>query len=223
MYDATKDVEYLRNRIVLLTDELHRINRALQQIQEGIPMTEAFDAELYLEAKEQQRSARSFLETIMLHLLKLKYCTNNRNHNEWRLTVTTKQYELRQKTEWNYSNFDKNDCIIFLKENFEKSYMNAIKEYNELLDEYSDLKDNVLYIPNNCPWSLDELISGKISSLMNKLPDPDELTVQMQLYPDICKYLDARKLSEKIIGFNCSSCKNYPDCISKYYEMKYGG
>lgn len=206
------------DRIIELSDQVNRLFEVLKDYDEGREFTAAFNDNVYLELAEIRRSSRNYLIAIMEHLLKLKYCINNRNHNDWRVTIIKAKNNFKDATDWKLDT--PNTAIINeLKNNLQKFYNAARNEYINNSEDYDDLKDGVKYLPEQCPWEIEQLVNHRIDLLIMELPDPDELTVQIQL-SEVCIYYDkyTNKLDSKIIGKQCSECENYPQCIADYYE-----
>lgn len=75
-------VEYLEERLNRLTEELGKLRRALEAKKEGVPFTEEFDEELFLE-RDEYKSARSEIVVMMHHLLKFCFSAVNRALHSW--------------------------------------------------------------------------------------------------------------------------------------------
>lgn len=221
-FDTATAIKAAFKRLELITEELGRVKRALQAAQEGKPFDEAFNEELYLAEADRARSLNNHLMILMEHLLKLKYCAANRCHNEWLKMYRRTRNDVITASEWLSDN---PDIILIndMKEHLAERYKYAIQGYIHASKEYDDLKPNMNYIPDGCPWTLENLIDDTLSELLNKLPDPDDLTVQMMLFPQICVYRDPTRLDEKVYGKQCGEwCQHYPDCVRKYAEMRHG-
>lgn len=94
----------------------------------------------------------------------------------------------------------------------------AVTWYTFDANVYNDLKQGLACIPESCPCTADELLFDQIFEIMNKFPDPEDLTCQFQLYPS-CKY-SWQNGSTDIAGKLCSTCDNYSQCLSDYYDNK---
>lgn len=222
MNEFDKDfADTILRRIDAISDELARVKRAVLAAADGQPFEEAFNEEVYSEEVKDKKDLRSDLANLMEHILKLKYCTVNRYHNGWRESVIKHIQDIRRILEWRSA---PNTLLIkYSRDILKDAYAEAIGNYDELTELYPDLIPNKAYIPKECPWELDDLLSVSLSNVLNKLPDPDKLTVQMMLYPDICEYLDVYELSDFAIDKTCSLywCPHCLDCVRKYAETRY--
>lgn len=157
------------NRLDMLTDEINRIKRAIVAASNGVPFNEAFNKEVFLEDRQFEKSCRSYLATMMEHLLKLKYCTNNRNHNKWIGTIKRCRRDTMNEVGWkSKKNKDTNLCK-FIINNLQDSYETAIEYYQDDAEEYEDLRPGLRLISGECPWTFEELMDETIEYLLNKL------------------------------------------------------
>ena len=107
------------------------------------------------------------------HLLKLKYCTNDRNYRVWCNSFSTHIGAFSSYAR-GLSKKDNEKLMTYVKNNnLQRSYEIGVKNYKNAARKYPDLKDGEKYIPPECQWSLDELINNNITieELLAKLPD----------------------------------------------------
>lgn len=208
-------VEILTRKMNEIKDQMARLEQCIEYIQEGKLDLPIIESELYTEETSNRDDAESLVPHILEHLLKLKYCTNNRNYKKW-IEMEIEPWINVVKRALNYeSNKRKNiNLINEINSSFDEFYNDGIKYYHKDSEEYKDLILNKKFIPKECPWTLDRLLTNSIPQLLDKLPDPDELTTQMQLYP-FCHFSQDY---DKIRGMQCSECKFYSECTAEYYE-----
>ena len=173
-----------------------------------------------LNLAELKRSANTHVSIIIEHLFKLKYSTNNRSHNEWRAIVRKHKSEIIYLTKWKTPRSNTN-IINEMHEELPYLYEDGCCYYKLASKIYKNIEDGIKYIPEECPWTLEELVENNVEDLLFQLPEPKELMVQMQLTP-FCIYLDVEtgKLEDKIINVQCIKCKRYAQCIADYYGEK---
>lgn len=158
-------------RIELLNDELNKVKRALIAASEGKPFNEAFNDEVFLEEKSFEKKCRKYLTTMMEHLLKLKYCTNDRNNAQWLNTIRTKRRDTMNEVNWMSKNNRDTNLCKFIINNLQDFYETSVEYYKDDANEYPDLIPGQKMIPKECPWTLDELMEDSIDNLLDKLPD----------------------------------------------------
>lgn len=210
---------YFLERVGLLTDELARLKQAFIDCMDGKPFDEAWRDNVFLEEISEEKRARSHASRVIEHLFKLKYCTNNWNYNEWIKTIRSHQQDIQNISGWDAEQTD-DKIIRAIDDDIATVYKRAITWYRLDSNAYPDLVDGLKYITETCPWTAEEISFGLIPELLNKLPDPDKLLTQMQLYPS-CMHTDRNKLIENnIIWKQCRECENYVYCMADYYEDK---
>ncbi len=206
-------------RINELQDQIDRLKYVLKCMLEGIPFEDTFNEEVYTEDANNLDGCKSHISVAMAHVLKLKYCINNRNHWGWK-----KEVDEHRDTADQMGRLIKNpdgNIAEDVKNNIDDIYDESVKIYKReiISKKRTDLVDGLKYIPDKCPWNFEDITKMDLCYLLDKLPDPDELTVQMQLYPS-CKESDG---GEEPISSNmkmrlCSECKFYSECIAEYYS-----
>lgn len=126
--------------------------------------------EVYSESvKSDGTKAASHLARMIEHLLKLGYCTNERNHNIWASDAEKHRNIVFKVLRWRnkvYSNLKK-----YLESNLQGIYEDGLKLYDEAAKNYPDLECYRDEIPEKCPWSFEQLMDDSIENLLAKLPD----------------------------------------------------
>ena len=166
------DVKMLLEKVNRMTEELSRFKRALEAVINGEPFHEAFDEELFFEAKKDERAAISKAAVVMEHLLKLGYSTirsYDTRRNDWRNHFDRHLTDLSGVLGW-YTDRDEN-AIAKLESNLPKAYNGAKSLYLKAADEYDDLKPGIQKLPSDCPWTLEQLMEKGITQLVRMLPD----------------------------------------------------
>lgn len=105
-----------------------------------------------------------------LLLLKMKFYTEDRPHDNWGNTVKTSQSEAAAITEWNKK---ERDTVLteYLSGALQEIYEAGVKRYHKVSDRYPSRKDRPQTIPGHCPWTLEELVNGTAEELLEHLPD----------------------------------------------------
>lgn len=167
-----RELEVCLDRLGYFPYEISRWNRALVAMQKGLPFQEAVKEEVYIE--ERMRKNRVYLAlTIMtehLLLLKMKFYTEDRPHDNWGNTVRTNQSEATAIIGWNKK---ERDTVLteYLSGALQEIYEEGVKRYHKVSDHYANRKDRSQTIPEHCPWTLEELVDGTVDELLKKLPD----------------------------------------------------
>ena len=172
MKNMSDKLKMLYERVDMLKDEIDKVERAIVSIQNGVPFTEAFNEEIYLEAKQEQKQSYAALMRMIEHLLKIKYCTNNRNYDHWCGEVENHRKEVFKHTLCGTDDEDKN-LVKYINSKIQKIYEAGIKEYKKDAQKYSDLIDISRLIAKECPWDLEQLMDDDIEDLLVKLPEMD--------------------------------------------------
>lgn len=168
------EIKMALERLEIITDEMHRIKRALKAAQDGVPFTEAWNEEVFLETKQEQKKGMSYLYRMIEHILKVKYCTkislsNDRNRIHWRGEINTYRVKLFDITGWMSKKKKDTNLINFLADDIDDIYEVGVEYYKRDAEEYPDLKDGLSQIPEECPWTLEELLDKDIDYLLDKL------------------------------------------------------
>ena len=158
------------DRLARTEAELGRIKRALIACMEGRQFDEAFDDELYIESKSDEREAKNRAARIMEHILKLAYSTAPEEspcRNEWKEHFYRHRGDLDEILEWGT---DRDEVLISKTiANLQKAYKGARGFYKRAMEQWTDLEENYKYIPLNCPWELEELMESPLNQLLKKL------------------------------------------------------
>lgn len=207
------DNDRIMQRLDELQDQIDRLKEFIKNNSVSYEDME-FDEEIYTESANNKSTLVYYMSTVFEHLLKLKYCTTNWSHSEWIKTISTKMDCITDILDYPWKP-DKN-YMKFININLGSCYERAVSRYHHLAKNYSDLAHNSSYIPDDLPWSLNDVLDTPLESLLLTLPDPDELTVQMQLC-SFCRY-DHRL--DQIRGRTCTQCQYYDCCIDTYNTAK---
>lgn len=170
-----RDLEYLEERIDRLAREMSKLKRALEVKKEGVPFTEEFDEELYLE-RDELKSTISQLSRMMHHLLKFRFSTSSRALKNWYRTIKNSRDELIINTGWRIKN-DSYDKTIVKRviEIYDDIYDDSVILYKEDASKYPDLGSGLEHIPEKCPWTLRDLVRISYSELLAAIsPFKDE-------------------------------------------------
>lgn len=181
--------DYLVTHVNRLENYVNTLKEAVSQYNSGVPYDESFKdifeahIELY-EEKADIKDARNEVIRLMEHLLKIRFVTNTRNLPSWfkrsvafprkeiisdiDLRISRKKY--KEKYEYEY------DENIFREtsENFDKLYENAVANYEDAADDYDDLKFGEKHLPEECPWTLMDLVTKYYDELLRMIPLVDD-------------------------------------------------
>ena len=164
MLDQEKVAE-LMERLDRMTDEISRIKRALIAASEGIPFTEAFDDELYMESKQQEDLIYYALMIAIEDLYKIEYCINDRNKKHWAHEVEVQIEIAKKHMMWKTKRLNRN-LVNRIEKSLDDIHDDAISRYQDDAKKYSDLLGELGYISAKCPWTLDELMNISIDDLI---------------------------------------------------------
>lgn len=170
------DIEFLLEYLDRINAEIQKVRRAVTSIQEGVPFTEAFDEELFMEGNKEAASARSEIVVMMHHLLKFRFSTVDRALHSWfTRSIALPRREIIKDIEWN-GNKQSYDKTIVMKilNNYGDVYKDAVKAYEDDAKKYQDLKPGLKYIPAECPWTLWDLASTPFDELLDMIPPFDK-------------------------------------------------
>ncbi len=172
---------YLVTHVNKLEDYVNTLKEAVSQYNNGVPYDEAFKdifeahIELY-EEKADIKNARGEVMRMIEFLLKIRFVTNTRNIQNWfcRGVASSRReiiddIELRRKRNIIEYEYDKN---IFREtsENFDKLYESAVANYEDAADDYDDLKFGEKHLPEECPWTLMDLVTKYYDELLRMIP-----------------------------------------------------
>jgi hypothetical protein len=169
------ELRLLLDRVERVTEELRRVKNAIIAVSEGRTFTEAFDEELYLEAADIRNKTIRYLSRMIEHLLKLAYSDSNiiyeENKNGWIKTVN--KHQIRAQDELNWGMISNKGDINYVSNRIQEAYEGGIYFYKLAIKKkgYEDLIKGLDLIPDECPWTLEELMEDNINELFDKLPD----------------------------------------------------
>lgn len=168
------DEEYKKalERVEILEKELARIKQAITALAKGQPSGGYmdFDREVFLEENEIKRESYVALAHMMGHLMEIKYCT----YYIVRESLEKECEEYRETalmyTEW-YRKVKDAYLITYLNGGLQDIYEYGITWYKLAAREQLDLQDMIGFLPEKCPWTLEELMENNIYVLTAKLPE----------------------------------------------------
>lgn len=167
-----RDLEMCLDRLEYFPYEISRWNRALLAVQKGVPFQEALKEEVFIEERMKQNHSYHALAVMIEHLLllKKKYYTDDRPHGNWGNTVKVCQMKAADMTEWDKK---EGDTVLteYLSRALQDIYETGVKRYIKICGHYPNRMDRTQSIPEQCPWSLEELVNGTVDELLKHLPD----------------------------------------------------
>ena len=144
------------------------------EVPEGTQLEQVMDDILFDESySERKDDCITEMSIVIEHLLKLKYCTNSRNHKVWKNSIETHRGTLYGYLQWLSKNPTRR-LIEYLENNIENAYITGVRLYNKAAKKYPDLEDGLKLIPEDCPWTLEELMENDIDDLLESLNDDEE-------------------------------------------------
>ena len=161
-------------RIQLIQEEVDKILRALRCLQEGVPFDESFTDEVFTEANYRKK-AESLLAQTMSHLLKIKYSERYSLYKEdkkhWMDEILNFNAELISILSWNKKRRETVMINQIIKD-MDEIYDDARYLYGRATETNPHLIENQKYIPDTCPWTLEDLMIQSADALVNILTDP---------------------------------------------------
>lgn len=159
-------------RLGYFTDEISRWNRAFLKVQNGMPFKDALGNEVFIEDRLVRNHVFHALAIMIEHilLLKMKYYADDRLHGNWSNVIKESQSEAAGVMEWNKK---ERDIVLLqcLSGELQAVYEAGVKRYRKTGGHYADRADRPQFVPEYCPWSLEELVNGTVGELLEKLPD----------------------------------------------------
>lgn len=157
--------------------ELARIKQAVIALSEGKPIGGYmdFDTDTFLEENEIWRKAYVVLARMMESLMEIKYCTY------YSVTVDLEKEREKQRekvkmcTGWG-TYIEDMLLIERLTGEFQDIYEYGVQCYKRAAKEQLDLWDMVSLLPEECPWTLEELMEKENYELLQKLPEREKRT-----------------------------------------------
>ena len=151
--------DYLVTHVNRLENYVNTLKEAVSQYNSGVPYDESFKdifeahIELY-EEKADIKDARNEVIRLMEHLLKIRFVTNTRNLPSWfKRSVAFPRKEI-------ISDID----LRISRKKYKEKY-----EY-----EYDDLKFGEKHLPEECPWTLMDLVTKYYDELLRMIPLVDD-------------------------------------------------
>ena len=210
---SNKDIE---RKLEELEDQIRRLKTFIMENSVGNWDGWISEDCVYTESVQDKSTILSALSRVIEHVLKLKYSTTNWNYNQWLTSLHNAQQIIQD-----VCHYPDDPVTLYMKHLYDHinlAYSAGVSYYNMASNEYYDLKPNIGLIPKVCPWGVDALIISSPQELLNVLPDPVDMSTQMQLYP-FCKYYNHKK---DFAGHKCEECDRYSECVVEYAEERYG-
>lgn len=153
--------------------ELARIKQAVIALSEGKPIDGYmdFDTDTFLEENDIWRKAYAALAQMMDNLMEIKYCTYYSVREELEKEYEKLREKVRMYTGWGWDSGEDALLIERLTGGFQGIYEYGVQCYKRAAKEQLDLRDMVSLLPEECPWTLGELMENDIYELLQKLPE----------------------------------------------------
>jgi hypothetical protein len=155
-----------------LLEYVERFKAGVVALREGKVWHDVYD-EIFLERKDVHREISHKLGRMIEHLLKIAYCASKANYDRckyrWIKDCIRPKREVRGILQWG-RHVDKN-LVKYCNDKLQNIYEFAIDEYTGACRKYADLKDGLTKIPEQCPWTLKQLMDDDIPELVSVLPD----------------------------------------------------
>lgn len=171
----SRDYELLMEKIENAYTRLRALKNAVIKYENGeVPWDMSFDQLLDDELFEESYSERkddciTEIGIIIEHILKIKYCTNDRNHRVWANSIKTHRGTFIGYVKWDLGKRRIDRLIKHTSENIEDCYKHGVGLYRRASEDYPDLKEGLSQIPEECPWTLEEIIDEGIDYLLDKI------------------------------------------------------
>lgn len=167
-----RELEICLDRLGYFPYEISRWNHALLAVQKGVSFQEALKEEVFIEERMNRNHVYHVLTVMIEHLLllKKKYYTDDRPHGNWGNTVMVCRMKAAGITERNKKD---GDTVLteYLSGALQDIYEAGVKRYIKICGNYPNRVDRTQFIPEQCPWSLEELVNGTVDELLEHLPD----------------------------------------------------
>ncbi len=157
--------------------ELARIKQAVIALSEGNPIGGYmdFDTDTFLEENDIWRKAYVVLARMMESLMKIKYCTYYSVTVDLEKECEKQRGKVKMYTGWGM-HMEDTLLIERLTGEFQDIYEYGVQFYKRAAKEQLDLRDMVSLLPEECPWTLEELMENDIYELLSKLPEREKRT-----------------------------------------------
>lgn len=158
-------------RLQSITERVGQIADLIRQGELDLAKTEM--DELYIESvKSDVRNLGSRVERIIEHLLKLAYCDNyediKRDARGWKISIDKQRKDLYSSLDWGQQKRQTN-IIRGIENRLTIIYDNAIHGYFVAMEDNPSLDQNKELIPEECPWTFEDLMDLKIIDLVEML------------------------------------------------------
>ena len=189
MTDITN--EDYNNALLHLQSIVERVVQITELMQRGdIEIAKIEMNELYMESVNSDvRKYGTKITNIVEHLLKLAYCDNyhdiERDARGWEISIDKQRDKIIENLRWNQKKRETN-IIIGINNDLQLSYEYGVRRYNNSIHRNVSLRHNKDFIPEECPWKIEDLFDEKIITLVEMLPSETGYYRQYLLnhYPD---------------------------------------
>ena len=183
--------ENYNNALLHLQSIVERVVQITELMQQGdIETAKAEMNELYIESvKSDARTFGSMIVRIIEHLLKLAYCDNyediKRDARGWEVSIKKQRDDIIDDTDWGLDSQETN-ILHKVDHDMPIHYMKGVRRYNKSMNENKSLRGNSKLIPEECPWTLENLMDRKIVDLVEMLDGHTGYYRQylMEYYPE---------------------------------------
>lgn len=155
--------------------ELARIKQAVIALSEGKPIDGYmdFDTDTFLDENYIWRKAYAALARMMDSLMEIKYCTYYSVTADLEKECEKQREKVRMYTGWGWHN---EDALLIerLTGEFQEIYEYGIQCYKRAAKRQLDLRDMAGQLPEECPWTLEELMENEHYELRKKLPEREK-------------------------------------------------
>ena len=170
---------------------VERVVQITELMQQGdIEIAKIEMNELYMESVNSDvRKYGTRITNIVEHLLKLAYCDNyhdvERDARGWEISINKQRDKIIENLRWNQKKQETN-IIIGINNDLQLSYTYGVRRYNNSIRRNASLRHNKYFIPEECPWKIEDLFDEKIITLVEMLPSETGYYRQYLLnhYPD---------------------------------------
>ena len=157
--------------------ELARIKQVVIALSEGDPIGGYmdFDTDTFLEENDIWRKAYGALAHMMDRLMEIKYCTYYPVREDLEKEFEKWREKVRMYTGWGWHVED----FLLIKRltgEFQDIYEYGVRCYKRAAKEQLDLRDMLSLLPEECLWTLEELMENDIYELLSKLPEREKRT-----------------------------------------------
>nr|DAN57847.1 MAG TPA: protein of unknown function DUF29 [Caudoviricetes sp.] len=169
---------------------IERVGQIADLIRQGeLDLARTEMDELYMESVQSDaRKLGAKVERIIEHVLKLAYCGNyhdvERDARGWEVSINKQRMNLYSSLDWGQPKRQTN-VIRGIENRLKIIYENAIHRYFVAIEEHPSLDRNKNFIPEECPWTLEDLMDLKIIDLVKMLDGHTEYYWEY-LYMNIC-------------------------------------